>query len=56
MSSRQDHSGSVVSERPERQGGDNKLQGTVDHSVLMDIDSLVTAAMNVDANLHLAGR
>ncbi len=34
----------------------NKLQGTVDHSVLMDIDSLVTAAMNVDSNLHLAGR
>ena len=34
----------------------NKLQGAVDHSVLMDIDSLVTAAMNVDANLHLAGR
>ncbi|DBA94889.1 TPA: hypothetical protein ACH3X1_002421 [Trebouxia sp. C0004] len=34
----------------------NKLQGTVDHSVLMDIDSLVTAAVNVDANLHLAGR
>ncbi len=34
----------------------NKLQGTVDHSVLMDIDSLVTAAMVVDANLHLAGR
>ncbi|DBA96685.1 TPA: hypothetical protein ACH3X1_015536 [Trebouxia sp. C0004] len=25
----------------------NKLQGTVDHSVLMDIDSLVTAAINV---------
>ena len=23
---------------------------------MMDIDSLVTAAMNVDANLHLAGR
>ena len=33
----------------------DKLQGIADHSVLMDIDSVVKAATNVEANLAVAG-
>ena len=33
----------------------DKLQGIADHSVLMDIDSVVKAATTVEANLAVAG-